>query len=769
MADEVRLTDHRQNPNDASVSQWMKNWLFFRGACEKAEEADFNDSAWLKKDLPYDYCIDQPFDSRCFSKQGYLPGGTGWFRKHFSVPDMAPGEKLFVEFDGIFMESRVWCNGIPCGGRNYGYLGFEADLTPMLREGDNVLAVCCEVPMKSSRWYTGGGICRETRLVRRPQTAFRENGIIVVTKNVSPAKADVDVTAAFSGAETALLTLMLPGIAPVTATIRSGDTIPLSVPSPRLWSPDAPELYQLTCLLQTDRSCDRKTVVFGIRTVAFTMEDGLHLNGRRIPLRGICEHHDLGPLGAAFHPDAARRKLLKLKKIGCNAIRTVHNPPAPQLLDLCDELGFMVMDECFDGWLIPHTEFDYHRFFESEAETDLAYFVCRDRNHPSVILWSIGNEVFEQTSPSGGNVSARLAEVVRRHDRTRPVTAAFNDPGAAEKNGLLAPLDVVGLNYSPAFYDVFHGKYILFGSETTATLSSRDEFSFIVRKDRLDIRIRRDDQVTAYGIECMGGALPPEESVAVQKRAFWSAGEFVWCGFDYIGEPFHNGDWSGHWWPARSSYWGLIDLAGFEKDRYFFYAAEWTESPMVHLLPHWTFPELDGERVPVWCFSNCEEIELFLNGESCGIRRKQDLLRGHYEWLVPYVPGELRAEARNHGKTEAVDVRRTAGKAVRLILNAEEEVYAPGHLIFLRISCVDEQGTVVPDETHAVRVETDGPIRLLGLCNGNPASLEVMTHFEQKLFHGRLLAVVLAETPGDFRFTARTDVHEKAELTGTIA
>jgi beta-galactosidase len=496
-----------------------------------------------------------------------------------------------------------------------------------------------------------------------------------------------------------------------------------------------------------NKTVDKVETPLGIRTIKFDIDKGFFLNGKRVALQGVCMHHDQGPLGAAAFNRAIERQLEILKSMGCNAIRTSHNPPAPALLDLCDRMGFVVMDEAFDEWRIPKRKMGYGRFFDEWSERDIKDMVLRDRNHPSVILWSIGNEISEQSRGNSEAMATRLAEFVRQVDRTRPVTSAMNNASRALSSGYAKPLDIFGINYNVRQYQDFKGRGTLVGSETSSTVSSRGDYNLELKDGKVVITVRKDNQVTAYDKYVPRWATQVETSFKALKAAPWVAGEFVWTGFDYIGEP------TPFPWPARSSYFGIVDLCGFPKDRYYLYKSQWTSAPMVHVMPTWNWPDaFKGKEIPVWCYTNADSVELFLNGKSLGKRDWNGTQDLHLAWDVPYEPGTLKAVASDKsGKVVAEDTVETVGAPARVELSVDRlSIRADGQdLSYVTAKVVDAQGRVCPDADASLTVTVAGPAKLAGMANGDATDLESFQGPTVMAYHGLALAVIRSGmTPG---------------------
>ena len=709
---------------------------------------------------------------------GYINAGTGWYRKEFTLPDNLQGKRVFVEFDGVYMNSDVWLNGEHLGNRPYGYSSFQYELTPHLKfHGErNVLAVRANVQQPCSRWYSGAGIYRHVRLVITDPVHLAHWGTYVTTPEVTEHEATVRVETRIQNQSEAPRRVMLETVVvddrgTTIAHSNSALTVEMDsvrvceqfikVPKPRMWSLENPRLYRVESKVQVNgRVVDAAVTPFGIRTFEFTPDRGFFLNNKHVAIKGVCEHHDMGCLGAAVHRRAIERQLEILKSLGCNAIRTSHNPPDPALLDLCDRMGFLVMDEAFDEWKQSKTMYGYGRFFDEWSGRDLTDMIHRDRNHPSIVLWSIGNEIPEQESADAYEMSKRLVDICHKEDPTRPVTSACNTPAAAVANNFSKPLDVVGINYQLPFYRTLRGTAKLIASETASAVSSRGEYNLVRVDDSLTIAKELNNQCTSYDIVAPGWGNTAESTLKAVKDAPWVAGEFVWTGFDYIGEP------TPFPWPSASSYFGIVDLCGFPKDRYYLYQSQWTDKPMVHILPHWNWQGFEGQKIPVWCFSNCESVELFLNGTSLGEKKFSDTKELHLAWKVPYAAGTLKAIAKNNGMAVCTDEVQTAGSPAKIVLTPDRtEINADGDdLSNIKIEIVDNNGRVCPNADNLVKFNIEGAGLLVGVGNGNSASHESFKANERKAFHGLCLAVVQSiRKSGAIKLSATSEGLQGAE------
>ncbi len=775
-----------------------EGWRFARfgtmpDGSEKAEiqgleKTDFNDADWRVLNLPHDWGIEGPFRAELPNRTGKLPwAGIGWYRKTFQSLETDAGKKVFIDFDGAMSDTKVWLNGEYVGEWPYGYASFRLDLTPFLKPGQkNTIAVRLDNKPESSRWYPGGGIYRNVRLVKTEPVHVDHWGIFVTTPEVSAESATVNVKTALSGAgsrrDACDTKNCAAGVSPAPTVEHevyevdsdkvvargNGADCSINVKSPKLWNLETPYLYTLkTTVKQGGKVVDVVETRFGIRAIQYTAE-GFFLNGEKVRMNGVCQHHDLGPLGSAINTRALERQIEILQEMGCNAIRTSHNPPAPELLDLCDRMGMLVQVEAFDCWEKGKAENDYARHFPEWHEKDLRTMIRRDRNHPSVVMWSIGNETREMKKKEDAPVSRMLADIARSEDATRPVTFGCNAPQAGF-NGFQKTVDLFGYNYKPHLYEKFREEnpdQPFYGSETASTVSSRGEYFFPVSDDKSK-GSGGWFQVSSYDLTAPPWANNPDIEFAAQDKYPWVFGEFVWTGFDYIGEPTpYNQDKTnllnfsdpeerkrmeeelkklGENIPPRSSYFGIVDLCGFKKDRFYIYQARWRpELPMVHILPHWNWPERIGEVTPVHVYTSGDEAELFLNGTSLGRKKK-----GEYEYRlrwddVVYKPGELKVVAYKNGRPWAEETMKTTGAAAKLDLVADRtEIAADGSdLSFITVQVSDKEGRLVPRSHNTVRFSISGPGEIIAVGNGDPTSHESFQALERKVFNGLALVVV---------------------------
>lgn len=766
------------------VEDFNFGWRFALGDNPEWAKASFDDSSWRELHLPHDWAIEGEFSENNPSgpNGGALPGGIGWYRKHFVSPS---SEKTFVEFDGVYMNSTVYVNGKEVGTRPYGYSSFCYDLTDYLNPAgkDNLIAVRCDnAHQPSGRWYTGCGIYRNVRLVRVNKVHFVYNGIYITTPNLDSERGLVSISCEVDNPDGADYSVVNTVIDSEGKKVAKGENL-ISVPKPRLWDVEDPNLYSVKSELFVDgNKVDEVENTFGFRTFAWDKDKGFALNGRPLKIHGVCLHHDLGCIGTAVHFRALYRELKTLKDMGVNAVRTSHNMPAPELVSICDSLGILVMDEAFDSWRRPKARYEYAGAFEEWHERDLGDFVRRDRNHPCVFMWSIGNEIPEQSARTPEEAAANkeltrsLASIVKRYDTTRVVTAGTN--GVDRDNCLLesGALDVIGLNYHDYGYDSLRRWFPdkpLIASETASALNSRgiyyqpstemrilprwSFFSKGPKPEDVDIDEPVSHQCTAYDIchAFWSTTLTHQDAWLAVRDRDDVAGVFVWTGFDYLGEP------TAFLWPSRSSYFGICDLAGFPKDPYYMYQSEWTDKDVLHLLPHWNWHE--GDSVDVWAYyNNADEVELFVNGKSYGKSSKTPQ-RLHAFWpAVPYSKGKIEAVSYKDGKIVARDVRETAGSPAALKLEADRTVLrADGYdLSYVTVTAVDSVGVEVPDADIMLNFKVEGAGELFGVDNGNAADTLSLKGSRKQLFSGKALAVVrsVKDQKGQVSLTVSSEI-----------
>ncbi|MGD8237228.1 MAG: beta-galactosidase GalB [Armatimonadota bacterium] len=791
-----------------SVVPFDSDWRFTRSDPEGAAEPSLDDSSWEQVRVPHDWAITGPFDrdndlqvttiwedgekrpSEHTGRTGGLPiAGIGWYRKRFTPPDASEGKRFFVEFDGVMSHSTVYVNGHEIGSWPYGYSSFCFEITDHVRpDGESLLAVRVDNPPSASRWYPGAGIYRNVRLtvvhpvhvahwgtyityITGPDVVGDEATVTVRTElvNQGDGACEVELTTQIVDA-----TERQVGVASSTHALSEAECVEhtIGVRDVRRWDVDDPQLHQaISTVAVNGEVVDRYVTPFGVREMRFDANDGFLLNGRHMKLKGVCLHHDLGPLGAAVSRRAIERQLEILKEMGCNAIRTSHNPPAPELLELCDSMGFVVIDEAFDEWKSGKCRNGYHTLFDEWAERDLTAMIHRDRNHPCVIMWSIGNEIGEQHTEGGAEVARYLTDICHREDPTRPVTAAFNQSDQAIENGLADVVDVPGWNYKCQMYRKYRAEqpeWIQYGSETESCVSSRGEYYFPVEEEK---GVRRETlQVTSYDVADPGWGYPPDYEFRALEECPSMLGEFVWTGFDYLGEPTPYKEE----WPSRSSYFGIIDLCGLPKDRYYLYQSHWSDREVLHVLPHWNWEGREGEVTPVHVYTSYDAAELFLNGQSLGVRKKDPAgLFERYRLIwddVPYEPGELKVVAVDEaGQPAAERVVRTAGSPKRIELAPDRrELHADGKdLCFITVSITDGDGNVCPLADNVVRFELTGPAQIAAVGNGNAATTEPFVADRRKAFHGLCMLILRSEegTGGQVRVKAISAGLRAAEAT----
>lgn len=785
-----------------------------KGDVADAMKPDFDDKQWEAVTVPHDWAIYGPFDrshdlqevavtqnletaaSVKTGRTGGLPYvGVGWYRTTFEAP---AGKLVSLVFDGAMSEARVYVNGQevcfwPCG-----YNSFHCDVTPYLnKEGaKNLLAVRLENRPQSSRWYPGAGIYRNVRVVATEAVHVPVWGTQLTTPHVSAEYASVCLKTTVEGAGMKDVRILTQILSPEGEVVASKDnTMKINhgqpfeqnflVDAPRLWSPETPYLYKAVSKIYVDgQQTDEYTTRFGIRSIELVADKGFFLNGQHRKFQGVCNHHDLGPLGAAINVAALRRQLTLLKDMGCDAIRTSHNMPAPELVELCDEMGFMMMVEPFDEWDIAKCENGYHRFFKEWAEKDMVNMLRQYRNHPSVVMWSIGNEVPTQCSPEGYKVASFLQDICHREDPTRPVTCGMDQVSCVLANGFAAMLDVPGLNYRTHRYVESYEKLpqnLVLGSETASTVSSRGVYKFPAELKKQ--AMYDDHQSSGYDLEACSWSNVPDEDFALADDYDWTLGQFVWTGFDYLGEP---SPYDTDAWPSHSSVFGIIDLASLPKDRYYLYRSIWNKRDnTLHVLPHWTWPGREGENTPVFVYTNYPEAELFVNGKSYGKQRKltsdearalqgKDSLwlqrRYRLMWTdVPYEPGELKVVAYdNSGKKVEEKTVRTAGKPHHLEVVADRTALSADgkDLAYITVRVVDKDGNLCPADDRLVSFTVKGAGSFRAAANGDATCLDLFHLPRMHAFSGQLTAIVQSGAEsGNLVFEAKAKGVKAGKLT----
>jgi len=750
-----RLTD---NFNDG--------WKFHLGDTINPQSPEFNDQSWRMLTLPHDWSIEGTFNKKSPAGYGggYLTGGIGWYRKTFILDkNIYQGKDIFIDFDGVYCNSEIWINGHYLGKRPNGYISFRYELTKYLKWGrQNVIAVKVDNSHQpNSRWYSGSGIYRNVWLIAVSPAHFKHWGIYVTTPVVSEQKAKIETRFQINVPDAEKKQVKI--IAKLydtdgkevgqngQVTTKDDDTYSSSIElvAPHLWTTEDPYLYKLISqLFVNNKLMDQYTTNVGVRYFHFDKDKGFSLNGKPMKIVGVCDHHDLGCLGTAVNKRAIERQLELLKNMGCNAIRTSHNPPAPELLDLCDKMGFIVMDEAFDMWEKKKTDFDYSHEFAKWHTRDLSDQILRDRNHPCVMIWSVGNEIPEQQKDSlnsGGHIMKDLVAIVHHLDTTRPIVTANNQPG--KDNAIIESeaTDMIGINYHIGNWLDFQQTYPnhkLIITESTSALQTRgwyqmpsDSISRVPKTWETPYSTPHHS-CSAYDNCSAPWGSTHEETWKVVKAHPYISGMFVWTGFDYIGEP------TPYTWPSRSSYFGIIDLAGFPKDVYYMYQSECTSQPVLHIFPHWNWKP--GQIVDIWAYyNNADEVELFLNGKSLGKQHKTgDQL--HVMWRVPFEVGTLRAVSYKQGQQVLTTEVKTAGTPAKIRLTADRnKIDADSNdLSFVTIDILDKDGNIVPNADNLVQFKVDGPGKIIGVDNGCPYSMESFKADHRKAFNGKCLCVI---------------------------
>ena len=761
----------------------------------------FNDSSWRELSLPHDWAIEGPFQKSLPNRTGKLPWqGVGVYRKTFKVSGPSVLDRFFIDFDGAMSHAKVWLNGKYLGMWPNGYNSFRIELTKAIHlDKQNHLCVILNNPINSSRWYPGAGIYRNVWLVKTGDFAVSHNGIFVQSKVLDQRSAEIKIQVELENRTQAKKTFSLvhklfdasalvlekkSSVFELESGMKSEFNEQLILQNPKLWGIEKPHLYKLkTYVYEGEKLVDQVENTFGIRSINFDANKGFFLNGKKIKLKGVCLHHDLGPLGTAVDTEAIARRLDLLKEMGCNAIRTAHNPFCPDFMDLCDQKGFLVVNELFDGWASPKTENDYAKHFFEWYKKDVANFVRRDRNHPSVIMWSSGNEVrdgyfgkeklFEH--------SRMLSKEFKLHDSTRPVTVGCDNIWFGF-GGFQKTVDLFGFNYKPHKYQEFHEKnpaIPIMGSETASTVSSRGEYVFPVVGDKNQGYDPKTFHMSSYDLYAPEWASAPDVEFAAQDKYDFVLGEFVWTGFDYFGEPTpFNNDPSilsnlkdpkqikkleekmkrmGGAAPSKSSYFGIMDLCGFKKDRFYLYQAKWRPGlPMAHILPHWNWSERSGQITPVHVYSSGDEAELFLNGKSLGVRKKAKY-EYRFRWDdVIYESGQLKVIVKKKGALWTEAFMKTSGAAEVLHLEAEEKSNDTSPLIFIKVKLLDAKGSLVPRDDREVEFSVEGDAEIVAVGNGDPTSHEPNKSNKRKLFNGLCQVIMKRTGSGLIRLTAKS-------------
>ncbi len=764
------------------------NWKFYLGNDSNAINPTYNDAKWRTLSLPHDWSIESNFikDAPATNQGGSLPGGIGWYRKTFIIASSAKNKIVSIEFDGVYKNSEVWINGKYLGKRPYGYINFSYDLTSHLFfDKQNVIAVKVDNSQQpDSRWYSGSGIYRDVKLVMVKKWITKPADFFIYTEKTDNGDFKI-IAESWQHSNSKVLSVDVYLYDYNGKKIGRMDNVVLNknnyfkstftISKPSFWSPLNPYLYKAVFkVFASEYLVDQYETTFGIRSIHFDAQKGFFLNNQPLKIKGVCMHHDLGALGAAFNKAAAKRQLQILKDMGCNAIRFSHNPPASAMLDLCDEMGFLVMDEAFDMWRKKKNKFDYHLQFDEWAEKDLQAMVLRARNHPSVFMWSIGNEIREQFDSSGTTLTKKLVDIVKQLDPTRPVTAALTET-MPEKNFITKAnaLDVLGFNYKYYDYPELPKRFPnqkFIATETASALSTRGVYQFPSDSNRIwppdykgqdtfvgnkDFTASSYDNTFAY----WGGT--HEKTWLAVKKYPHMAGIFVWSGFDFLGEPVPYPKF-----PARSSYYGIVDLAGFKKDVYYMYQSEWTTKAVLHIFPHWNWTA--GEMVDVWAYyNNADAVELFLNDKSLGTRTKTDTSL-HVMWRVPFAPGTLKAISKKNGKIVLVKEIKTAGKPFKIELTADRKIIKADakDLSFITARVLDKDGNLVPDANNHITFSITGNVTIAGTDNGYQADSVSLNSNKRQAWKGMAMAIIKsAVKKGNSTLTATSP----GLLSGTIA
>ena len=773
--------------NDGQKHLFNDQWKFAHEEFNDASAPNYNDKEWRPVQLPHDWAIEGPFAEEFGPRSGGLPiYGIGWYRKKFLMPASAKGKQVLIHFDGAMNNSEVWVNGKKAGGRPYGYSSFALDISPLLQYGNlqNTIAVKLAPKELSSRWYPGAGLYRNVWLEVNDLLHVAHWGVSITTPTITNTQATVAIVAELentaktdNNAEVEISIVDKNGrqVASSSANtkVQAGKTTSVSkqltINNPTRWGFDNAYLYR--AIVRTKRNgvvTDTEVVPFGVRTIEFTAKEGFLLNGVHHKLNGVCMHSDLGPLGAVVNKRGLERQLQIMKDMGVNALRTSHNPPSPDQLQLCDSLGIVVIAEAFDAWEMKKVPNDYANYFKEWHHTDLVDMIKRDRNHPSVIMWSIGNEILEQSTKSrGAEIARELSKIVHETDPTRPSTAAFNYYPASVDNKLAHEVDVKGFNYKPTKYEEImknHPDWVIMGSETESVVSSRGIYHLPIEK----YTRHPSRHITSYDIVGPPWAYPPDIEFLYQDKFPNVVGQFVWTGFDYLGEPTPYGgkdnDTQGGWkgdWVSRSSYFGIVDLVGFPKDRFYLYQSQWTKKPMIHLLPHWNWKGMEGKTIPVYSYTNCDEAELFVNGKSMGRKVKgKDLtplliafsqwdggeFKSPYRlsWDVPYEAGSLKVVGYKNGKAIVEEEIKTAGDPARFTLTPDKKVLtADGYdLSYITVRMEDKDGNLCPRADNMVYFAVEGAGQFEAVGNGNQATTLMFNKPYRPAFNGLCMLIV---------------------------
>ena len=785
---EVIIAQHADQKQRQTL--FTRDWKFSLGDQTGANEVSFNDKDWRVLNLPHDWSIEGKFskDNPATPSGGALPGGIGWYRKTFSLAESQKDKLVFIDFDGVYHNSEVWINGHYLGKRPYGYSSFRYELTPYLKFGKekNIIAVKVDNSQQpNSRWYSGSGIYRNVWLVTTCKIYVDHWGTFVTVPVITIKAAQVSVKIKVrSTLNLEKSVVVVTNILDPSGKKVKSDRIVIKIPSgvvteteqkieilsPKLWDTEHPNLYKAITKIESEgKTVDQYETTFGIRSFYFDAAKGFFLNGKAMKIKGVCNHHDLGFLGAAINIRAIERQIEIMKGMGVNAIRTSHNPPAPELLDLCDKMGIIVMDEAFDMWAMKKVEFDYSLNWKEWHKRDLEDMVLRDRNHPSVFIWSIGNEIPEQRDSSGIEITRELVSIVKNLDTTRLVTSNMDYTKPDNFLNKSGALDLIGFSYHQYDYEAFPQNYPnqkFIGSETTSSLATRgfyDMPSDSIRRwpIRWDIPFTQGNpqqMCSAYDNCSAPWGSTNEETWKLIKKYDYLSGMFLWTGFDYLGEP------TPYIWPSRSSYFGIVDLAGFPKDFYYLYQSEWTDKPVLHIFPHWNWEK--GKQVDVWTYTNCDEVEFFLNGKSLGKRKQQpDIF--HLMWRVDYQPGTLKAVGKKDGNEILVKEIKTAGAPYKIEAVADrKKIKADGtDLSFITVRILDKDGTLIPNADNLIHFDVTGEGKIIGVDNGLQTSHESFQANFRHAFNGMCLGVIQStEKKGKIKLIVKSDGLKSASI-----
>ena len=791
-----------------------EGWKFHKGEAKNAQYLSFDDSSWRNQNLPHDWAIEGPFDIEYNARCGGLPfHGEGWYRKSFNVPKNLKGKHVSLHFDGAMYNAKIWLNGVLIGNRPNGYIGFSVKLSEYLNYGgENLIAVQLTPEDLSSRWYPGAGIYRNTWLEINNPVHVPKWGTFITTPKITDKLANINIKTEIENTTSINKTITiqtiifskenqeLSSISEAISVNKNEISIinqSTEIAKPKLWGLQSPYLYRAeTKLFEKGNLIDTYNTTFGVRTIEYGSDFGFKLNDKSTKFQGVCLHHDLGPLGTAVNRRATERQLEIMQDMGVNAIRTSHNPPSPEQVQLCDEMGLMIQIEAFDMWEKPKVKNGYSKVFNEWHEKDLRDMIRAFRNSPSVVMWSIGNEILEQSDKiNGKRIANELAMICKQEDPTRPTTAGFNYYPAPIKNGLASAIDLVGWNYKPRKYSEITERnpdWVIYGSETSSTVSSRGVYHLPIEKYELHESL----QITSYDIIGPPWAYPPDIEFESLENNPNNLGEFIWTGFDYLGEPTPfggkdnstNGYWNGNW-PARSSYFGAVDLCGLPKDRFYLYQSQWTKDPMVHVLPHWNWEGMEGKKIPVFSYTNCDEVELFVNGKSHGKKIKGidktpipinfiDWEGGRYQgdfmspyrlhWNVPYEAGELKVIGYIDGKKVTEKQINTAKKPAKIELVPDRNLIKSDRedMSFVTVRILDIEGNLCPNSENLVEFELKGEGEIVAVGNGNPATTELFQSNQRKAFSGQCMVYIKASSsPGEIILKAKSDGLEGADIT----